>query len=90
MVLLIGYLVIINIIGFLAMGIDKTRAQQHQWRIPERTLFVLALFGGSLGTWCGMYLFHHKTKHWYFVIGMSTILILDVILLVMYILRYGG
>lgn len=87
MVLFIGYLVIINIIGFLAMGIDKTRAQQHQWRIPERTLFVLALFGGSFGTWCGMYLFRHKTKHWYFVIGMSTILILDVILLVMYILR---
>lgn len=81
MELLAGYLVIINIIGFLVMGVDKSRACRHQWRISEKTLFAIALLGGSLGTWTGMYTFHHKTKHWYFAIGMPVIFIADVIIL---------
>lgn len=75
------YGVIINIIGIALMGIDKQRARKHQWRIPEKTLFFVALLLGSLGTWTGMYVFHHKTKHWYFVIGMPLILVVQVILL---------
>ena len=73
------YLVIANIIGFCMMGIDKRRAKRHEWRIPEKVLFLCSLFGGSIGTWAGMYLFRHKTKHWYFVVGMPAILILQVI-----------
>ncbi len=72
------YLLIINVIGLAAMGIDKRRAIKGQWRIPEKTLFLFSLIGGSIGTWCGMYLFHHKTKHWYFVIGMPSILVAHV------------
>ena len=74
------YLVIANIIGFCMMGIDKRRAKRHEWRIPEKVLFLCSLFGGSIGTWAGMYFFHHKTKHWYFVVGMPLILLAQIIL----------
>ena len=57
------YLLLMNIAGFAAMGIDKCKARAHAWRIPEKTLFGLSLLGGSAGTWAGMYAFRHKTKH---------------------------
>ncbi|MGN0350007.1 MAG: DUF1294 domain-containing protein [Roseburia sp.] len=74
------YVICMNLVGILVMGIDKKRAIRHKWRIPEKTLFLVSLLGGSVGTWAGMYLFHHKTKHWYFVVGMPLILILQVVL----------
>ena len=61
------------------MGIDKSKAKRHAWRIPEKILFGVSFLGGSIGTWLGMYLFRHKTKHWYFVIGMPAIFILQII-----------
>lgn len=67
------YLVVINIISFFLMGVDKHRAIRHQWRISEKALFLSALLGGSVGSIFGMYGFHHKTRHWYFVIGMPVI-----------------
>lgn len=76
-----GYLIILNLAGFLAMYSDKKRAIHHKWRIPEKTLFLISLLGGSIGTWSGMYVFHHKTKHWYFVVGMPVILLVQVIVL---------
>lgn len=72
-----GYLIFMNLIGIAVMGMDKSKARKHQWRIPEKTLFFVSILGGSVGTWAGMYLFRHKTKHWYFVIGMPLILILQ-------------
>ena len=81
--LLIGYLVVMNLVGLIVMAADKEKAKKHAWRIPEKGLFLVSLLGGSLGTWAGMYLFHHKTKHWYFVIGMPAIFILDCALLVL-------
>lgn len=77
--LLAGYAIIINLIGFFLMGIDKRKAIKHAFRIPESTLFIVALIGGSLGSLLGMYIFHHKTRHWYFVYGMPAILILHII-----------
>lgn len=79
--LLIFYFVIINFISFIVMGVDKRKAQKNLWRIPESTLFVLAIIGGSIGSIAGMHLFHHKTRHWYFVYGMPAILIVQVILI---------
>ena len=76
------YLVIINLIAFLLMAMDKSRARKHQWRIPEKTLLLSAIVGGSIGAIAGMYTFHHKTKHWYFVIGMPAILIVQIALIV--------
>ena len=78
--LIIGYLIVINLIGFALMGIDKSKAKKHAWRIPEKTLFLASLLVGSIGTWAGMYVFRHKTKHWYFVVGMPAILILQIVI----------
>ena len=68
---------LINLIGFAAMALDKRRAIRHKWRIPERTLFLIALLFGSIGVLTGMYVFRHKTKHLSFVIGMPAILIVQ-------------
>ena len=70
-----GYLLLMNIVGLYVRYSDKRRAIKHRFRIPERTLFIVSLLGGSIGTWAGMYLFRHKTKHWYFVVGMPLILL---------------
>lgn len=77
---LLIYLAIINVLALLIMGSDKRRAIKDGWRIPEKTLFLLSLIGGSLGSLIGMYLFHHKTRHWYFVIGMPLILVAHIAL----------
>ncbi|HAV91374.1 DUF1294 domain-containing protein [uncultured Eubacterium sp.] len=82
---LLIYIIIMNVVGFFIMGIDKKKAEKHAWRIPEKTLFLVSLIGGSIGTLLGMYVFRHKTKHWYFVIGMPLILIMHIILAVKFI-----
>ena len=86
--IIIVYLLIINLIGFVSMGMDKRKAVRHTYRIPEKTLFLAALLGGSIGSILGMQLFRHKTKHWYFVIGMHAILILQ-ILLILFLFHLG-
>ncbi len=73
------YLAAVNAVGFILMGIDKSKAKRRKWRIPETTLFLVAAIGGSLGSWLGMYTFRHKTKHRYFVWGMPAILLLQLI-----------
>ena len=73
------YLVVINLVAFYLMAEDKRRAKKQSWRIPEKTLFLAALLGGSVGAWLGMYLCHHKTKHWYFVVGIPLILAIQVV-----------
>ena len=79
---LISYVVIINIIAFIVMGIDKRKAKKRAWRIPEATLFILAGVGGSIGAIAGMYTFRHKTKHRSFTWGMPAILIAQIILVI--------
>ena len=75
-------LVVMNAAAFLLMGIDKKRAKRGEWRIKEKTLFlVTALFGGLGGT-LGMFLLRHKTKHWYFRLGFPVLLIVQAALLV--------
>lgn len=73
LIILTGYLFIINIIGFALMGIDKKRAVRGAWRISEASLFWVALAGGALGCTLGMHRFRHKTRHWYFRYGMPAI-----------------
>lgn len=74
------YLFLINFLSFLLMKIDKIKAQHHAWRISEKTFFILALLGGSLGIGLAMYVFHHKTKHFTFIIGIPAIFIGQLIL----------
>ncbi|MBQ4537128.1 MAG: DUF1294 domain-containing protein [Lachnospiraceae bacterium] len=76
------YLVIVNIVGFVMMGIDKKKAIRGAWRIPEASLFLVALIGGSIGSILGMQTFRHKTKHWYFKYGMPAILLLQVAIVI--------
>lgn len=68
------WLAAVNLAAFFAMGADKRKARRGKWRIPEKTFFILALLLGSIGCWLGMYVFRHKTRHWYFVVGMPAIL----------------
>ena len=81
--IVIGYLAVMNLMVLAVMEIDKEKAIRHAWRIPEKVLFGVSLLGGSIGTWLGMYLFRHKTKHWYFVIGMPLILIVQTMVAIM-------
>ena len=76
------YLVIINLLAFLAMFIDKRKAQYGKWRIKEHTLFILALLGGSIGAIAGMYTFRHKTKKSRFIIGFPLIMIMQILLVI--------
>ena len=80
--MVLAYLLVMTIVGLIIMKADKAKAEKNKWRIKEATLFLISAIGGSLGTWAGMYLFRHKTKHWYFVVGMPLILILHIALLV--------
>ena len=79
---IIIYLIIINIITFLAMFIDKRRAKRGEWRIKEGTLLGLAILGGSIGGIAEMYVFRHKTKKLRFTIGFPAILITEIALVI--------
>ncbi|MBS6217350.1 MAG: DUF1294 domain-containing protein [Clostridiales bacterium] len=70
-------LVLVNLVEFALMGWDKRRARRGEWRVRERTFFLLALLGGALGGVAGMRVFRHKTRHWYFRYGLPTILALQ-------------
>lgn len=72
------YLLAVNLAAFLAFGLDKRKAVKGKWRISERTLLLLAVFGGSIGAFFGMRLFHHKTRKKKFALGVPMILILQI------------
>ena len=78
MKLFLIYLVLINLAAVMAFGIDKSRARNHAWRIPEKTLFLLAAVGGSIGALLGMFFFRHKTRHLSFRIGLPVILLVQI------------
>lgn len=78
------YLAAINVITFIMFGADKARAVKGRWRISESALILAALLGGSTGALAGMRIFHHKTKHRKFTIGIPVILALQIILMVIY------
>ena len=81
------YFIIINLIGFFIMWLDKRKAKKGAWRIPEKTLFVITALGGGIGTIAGMYTFHHKTKKIQFVIGFPLITILEVITIIWFLVK---
>ena len=76
------WLIAVNFVTFALYGIDKSSAKRRRRRIPEKTLLLLPLLGGSLGGLLGMYAFHHKTKHWYFRVGLPLMLLAQAALLV--------
>ena len=79
-ILLNSYLMIMFIVGFIVMGVDKWKAMNNRWRIPEKRLWLIACIGGAAGTWLGMIIFHHKTRHLNFVCGFTILAILEAII----------
>ena len=73
------YIVCLNLVTFVIMFADKRRAIKHQWRIPEKTILLLSLIGGSLGSLCGMFVFRHKTKHLSFRILLPLFFIFHIV-----------
>lgn len=80
--IIVGYIILINLTGFCAMYIDKRRAKRNEWRIKEGTLLSIALLGGGIGSILGMYKFRHKTKKLKFTIGFPTIVITQIVLII--------
>ena len=78
--LLLVYLAVMSLIAFAAFGLDKFKAKTNRWRIPERTLFLLAILGGGAGAFLGMKVFRHKTRHSQFVFGIPAIMVLQLAL----------
>lgn len=73
------YLAAINFITFFVYGADKRRTRiPGARRVPEKTLFALALLLGSASALLGMRVFHHKTRHWYFRFGIPAILLCQI------------
>ena len=76
------WLMVLNGMGLITMALDKYKARRGIWRIPERTIWLLAILGGSLGAWLGMRLFRHKTRHRQFAVGLPLLFGLHLALLV--------
>ncbi|MBD9159249.1 MAG: DUF1294 domain-containing protein [Clostridiales bacterium] len=84
---IIIYFIVINIIGFFIMWLDKRKAIKGSWRIPEKTLFIITALGGGIGTIAGMYTFRHKTQKIQFVIGFPVITILEIMTIIYFVLK---
>ena len=76
------YLLAVNAVTFIVYGIDKYKAKHAKWRISEATMLLLAVVGGSIGAWCGMKVWHHKTMHKKFKYGVPMIFLLQLALAV--------
>lgn len=82
MIYCLSYLIFINIITFMVYGIDKLKAKKGKWRIPESTLLLLAIVGGSIGAWCGVKVCHHKTMHKKFRYGILLIMTIQIVIII--------
>lgn len=83
--ILFGYILVMSIVAFCVCGADKFAAQRQKSRVPEKVLFLLSALGGSVGMYLGMFTFHHKTKHWYFVVGIPAIILVQAALILYFI-----
>ena len=84
------WLMLMSLVLFAVMGADKRRAKSGSWRVPEKTLFLLALLGGAPGGVLGMRVFRHKTKHWTFAWGFPSLALLQLGLCFWLLLKGGG
>jgi len=78
---ILSIFLMINIVAFIVVGIDKYKAHRSLWRIPEKVFFWFALIGGCPGIYSGLMLFRHKTRHWYFMYGIPFIFLFQVVLI---------
>ena len=87
MIFVMSYLLICNSLLFVLMYVDKQKAVKRQWRIPEKTLFIITALGGGIGTTAGMHTFRHKTQKLGFVIGFPFITILEIITVIYFLVK---
>ena len=80
--IIVLYLIIINALSFVLMLVDKYKAQNNLWRIPEATLLTVAAIGGSFGCYAGMMWCRHKTKHPKFRIGIPILMTAHIALII--------
>ena len=85
---IILYVILINLIGFGIMALDKFKAQRGYWRTPEKTIFTVTLLGGGFGTIAGMYMFRHKTKKLSFTVGLPTILLSEIFIIIYLLIKF--
>ena len=85
--MLIVYLILINALGMILMLADKHRARKNRRRIPEATLLLTALLGGSIGSLMGMYTVRHKTRHLKFTVGIPVILALQIVAAILILIK---
>ena len=83
--ILFGYILVMSIVAFCVCGADKFAAQRQKSRVPEKVLFLLSALGGSVGMYLGMFTFRHKTIHWYFVVGIPAIILVQAALILYFI-----
>ena len=88
LLIIIACVAFFNFLAFILYGVDKNRAKNGGWRISEKALFLAALPGSALGALLGMYVFRHKTKHWYFKYGIPAILAVQVVIAGILIWKY--
>lgn len=75
----IAVLLVLNILGFILVSLDKYKAKNRLWRIPERSFFLLSILGGSIGVYIGLFFFNHKTRNWYFMMLIPLIIFIQII-----------
>ncbi|MBQ2110557.1 MAG: DUF1294 domain-containing protein [Clostridia bacterium] len=88
-IIVLAFIFIMSVVGFISMGADKQKAKKGKWRTPEATLFIIALLGGALGSVIGMQVFRHKTKHWYFALFMPLILVAQIALVAFLFVKFA-
>lgn len=77
----IEWIVFLSVWAFVAMGYDKRQAKRKKSRVSERSLWLLAIFGGGIGAYFGMQVFRHKTLHTSFRVGFLMLALLDIVLI---------
>lgn len=77
------YWLVMTVVTFIVCGWDKFAAGKQMRRVPEKTLFLLSIIGGSIGMFAGMLTFRHKTQHWYFKFGIPAIIVVQFALLLL-------
>jgi len=86
--IILYYLAALNLLTFVMYGVDKLKAKKGWWRISEFTLLLMAVLGGSIGAWIGMYVWHHKTIHLKFKYGVPAILLTQIALIIYLYINY--
>ena len=80
LIVILSVCLVMSLVSFFLMHYDKQCAKQGKRRVPEKTLFLSAGFFGALGGTAAMWIFRHKTKHWYFSLFFPLMLVIQAVI----------